>query len=136
MKLMGLDNIWKVPEGTQHPSMEVTLCGGMFSGPGEKTCESFRGKVYHEFIESLSGISLYQDSIEGDELKLILSSLVQFKECIESIPPGYRLLNFINDKLDSVPPYSIQDGIEGLSDLITMFSKYCEIEGAELVSWY
>ena len=133
---MGLDNIWKVPEGTQHPSMEVTLYGGMFSGPGEKTCESFRGKVYCEFIEALSGISLYQDTISGDELEHILSSLVQFKEWLESIPPGYRLLNYINDKLDSVPPDRIEDGLEGLSDLITMFSKYCEVEGAELVSWY
>lgn len=133
---MGLDNIWRVPEGTPHPSMEVDLCGGMFSGPGEKTCESFRGKVYHEFIEDLSGISLYQHSISGDELKDILSSLVEFKESLESIPPGYRLLKYINDKLDSVPTEKLVYGIEGLSDLITMFSKYCEIEGAELVSWY
>lgn len=133
---MGLDNIWKVPEETLHPRMEVALCGGMFSGPGDKTCESFRGKVYSDFIEALSGISLYQDSISGDELEHILSSLVQFKESLESIPPGYKLLNFVSSKLDSVPPEWVEYGIEGLDSLITMFSKYCEVEGAELVSWY
>lgn len=133
---MGLDNIWRVPEGTQHPSMEVTLCGGMFSGPGEKTCESFRGKVYSDFIEALSGISLYQDSISGDELEHILACLIEFKKSIEAIPPGYRLLNFINDRLESVPPDLLEYGLEGLDSLITMFSIYCEIEGAELVSWY
>ena len=133
---MGLDNIWKVPEGTPHPSMEVDLCGGMFSGPGEQTCESFRGKVYSEFIEALSGISLYQDTISGDELEHILSSLEEFKESLESTPPGYRLLNYIDDKLDSVPPDRIEYGLEGLDSLITMFSRYCEVEGAELVSWY
>ena len=133
---MGLDNIWKVPEGTQHPSMDVTLCGGMFSGPGEKTCESFRGKVYTDFIEDLSGISLYQDSIEGEDLATILSSLQEFKQLTESIPPGYRLLKLVYSKLPNVSEDRVETGIAGLDDLITMFSKYSSIPGAKLVSWY
>ena len=133
---MGLDNIWRVPEGTDHPTMSVALCGGMFSGPDKGTCESFRGKVYAEFIEGLSGISLYQDSITGDELETILAGLQSFKRSIESIPPGYRLLKFVYNEVGNVPADRVEYGIEGLEDLITMFSEYCEIEGAELVSWY
>ena len=133
---MGLDNIWELPEGVEHPTMSVRLCGGMFSGPDEETCSSFRGKVYSEFIEALSGISLYQDSITGDELKVILGSLVEFKKTIEATPPGYRLLDLVNNKLESVSAERISWGLEGLDDLITMFSKYSDIEGSELVAWY
>ena len=133
---MGLDNIWKLPEGTDHPKMSVNICGGMLSGPREQTCESFRGKVYSDFIEALSGISLYEESISGIDLYHILHSLVAFKEELESIPPGYRLLNFVNSRLESVSSEYIERGIEGLEDLITMFSKYSELKGAELLSWY
>jgi len=133
---MGLDNIWRLPEGVEHPTMSIVLYGGMFSGPGKDTCESFRGKVYSDFIEDLSGISLYQDSIEGEDLAKILSSLKQFKELTESLPPGYRLLKLIYSKLPNVSEDNVDLGIEGLDDLITMFSKYSSIPGAKLVSWY
>ena len=125
---MGLDNIWRLPEGVEHPTMSIVLYGGMFSGPGKDTCESFRGKVYSDFIEDLSGISLY--------LAKILSSLKQFKELTESLPPGYRLLKLIYSKLPNVSEDNVDLGIEGLDDLITMFSKYSSIPGAKLVSWY
>lgn len=37
------------------------LCGGMFSGNG--ACHSFRGKVYSEVIEYITGESLYEELI-------------------------------------------------------------------------
>jgi hypothetical protein len=50
---MGLDSIWKMPDGVNHPAFEpaLDLCGGLFSGFGQG---SFRGKVYNEFIEHVS----------------------------------------------------------------------------------
>lgn len=133
---MGLDNIWRVPEGTEHPKMRVSLCGGMFSGPEGGACTSFRGKVYSDFIESVSGISLYQDSIAGDEITIILESLVIFKDRLESIPPSYRRLKFIRETLGDISTQDLDWGLSSLKDLITMFSEYENIEGAELVSWY
>jgi len=128
---VGLANIWKLPEGTEHPSIKVNLCGGMFSGPGKDVCTSFRGKVYHDFLEALSGVSLYQDVISGPQIKEILTSLLEFKQQLEAHPPGYKLVLLIDDKVGVH-----QEGMEDLDDLITMFSKYSKIEGAELVAWY
>jgi hypothetical protein len=36
----------------------INLCGGMFSGGGS----SFRGKVYSETIEHITGVNLYSES--------------------------------------------------------------------------
>jgi hypothetical protein len=116
--------------------MRVQLCGGMFSGPEGGVCSSFRGKVYSEFIEALAGISLYQDSIQGEELKYILTSLRQFKETLTSVPPGYRLLTIIQEKLPCLSGDYADYGLDCVDDLITMFSLYSKIDGAELVSWY
>lgn len=40
---------------------KVRLCGGMFSGNGSDG--SFRGKVYADIVEKISGESLYDDNI-------------------------------------------------------------------------
>ena len=56
---MGLDCIWmKSKDEKGFIEGEFKLCGGMFSGSGNN---SFRGKVYHSFVEDITGVSLYGD---------------------------------------------------------------------------
>jgi hypothetical protein len=56
---MGLDNYWmKNKEELGHVDGDFKICGGMLSGSGN---DSFRGKVYHRFVEDVTGVSLYGD---------------------------------------------------------------------------
>jgi hypothetical protein len=56
---MGLDNYWmKSKEEAGNIEGEFKVCGGIFSKNGN---DSFRGKVYHRFVEDVTGISLYGD---------------------------------------------------------------------------
>ena len=56
---MGLDNYWmKAKEEFGHVEGNFNICGGMMSGSGN---DSFRGKVYHRFVEDVTEISLYGD---------------------------------------------------------------------------
>lgn len=50
------------------------LCGGLFSGGGN----SFRGKVYNEWVEFVTGVSLYQESIEPSVVKEMHEEMVKF----------------------------------------------------------
>ena len=134
---MGLDNIWHVPEGTDHPTVSVELCGGMFSGPSELTCTSFRGKVYAEFIETVTGYSLYEDVLDKEDISRILCNLAQFKEDLSNAGLGYSRASFLKDRFDHIlNENSLEYGLRDLDDLITMFEAYSKIEGAELKSWY
>ncbi len=65
---MGLDNYWILPKGKCHPTFKpkLRLCGGMFSGHGVR---SFRGKVYDDFIELVTGETLYQIMIPNKKIK-------------------------------------------------------------------
>lgn len=49
------------------------LCGGLFSGNGAGP--SFRGKVYSDFIESMTGESLYQEHIPNSTVKAMADAL-------------------------------------------------------------
>ena len=133
---MGLDNLWELPEGVESPTMDVNLCGGVFSGPNKYKCTSFRGKIYSDFIEVLSGISLYSERIEGEDIKKIRDALKQFKADIDEIPTGYKVLIQVRNTFPEVHPHYVDWSLLSLNDLITMFSAYAEIEGARLVSWY
>lgn len=48
-----------------HIFNHVRLCGGIFSGGGS----SFRGKVYADFVEWVTGETLYQEHIDNDTVK-------------------------------------------------------------------
>ena len=134
---MGLDNIWQVPEGTEHPTLRVEICGGMFSGPSELTCTSFRGKVYAVFIESVTGYSLYEDVLDKESINSILHHLVEFKQELANAGLGYSRIVFLKDRFDNVRyEDSLEYGLNDLDDLITMFEAYSNIEGVELKSWY
>jgi len=47
------------------------LCGGMFSGGGN----SFRGKVYADYVEWATSISLYEETIDSDMVKVMAEQL-------------------------------------------------------------
>jgi hypothetical protein len=71
---VGLDSIW----GSETPIIEpvfdppLNLCGGLFYGHGSG---SFRGKVYAEIIEAVSGISLYREKIPNSDVVKIADAL-------------------------------------------------------------
>ena len=134
---MGLDNIWHVPEGVEHPKLQVSLCGGMFSGPGKLTCTSFRGKVYAEFIQTVTGYSLYDDVLDKEDISSILHHLVEFKQELANTGLGYSRVAFLKDRFDHIMyEGSLEYGLNDLDDLITMFEAYSNIAGVELKSWY
>jgi hypothetical protein len=62
---MGLDSFWKGSVGvTFNPPLR--LIGGMLSGNGDG---SFRGKCYADFVERVTGESLYQEVIKPEVVK-------------------------------------------------------------------
>lgn len=137
---MGLDNIWALPEGVEHPvitSERAHIIGGMMSGPGDSgQCTSFRGKVYAEFIETLSGHSLYEDELDNSSIGDIADSLEEFQARIKSLS-GRELYEFLANRFEeTVDSYQIECCLETLEDLSKMFRKYSQIEGATLKSWY
>jgi hypothetical protein len=70
---MGLDTYAaRSPEGDLREGDEqafdradLQLCGGMMSGSGG----SFRGKVYSDVVEHVSGVSLYQEWIPSETVR-------------------------------------------------------------------
>jgi len=58
-------------EEDSHAFAGIELCGGMHSGAGG----SFRGKVYGSLIESVTGVSLYQEWIEPEVVREIAAAL-------------------------------------------------------------
>jgi hypothetical protein len=52
---------------------DINLCGGMFSGNGARG--SFRGKVYGDMVESITGVSLYQSVISTGDVQTVAEEL-------------------------------------------------------------
>lgn len=72
---MGLDSFWVSAEDDQSEQTEplkiefdppLQLCGGLFSENGNG---SFRGKVYSDFVEELTGQGLYRDWIYNPAIR-------------------------------------------------------------------
>ena len=60
---MGLDNYWmKSKDEAGVIEGEFKVCGGIYSDNGN---DSFRGKVYHRFVEDVTNVSLYGDPETG-----------------------------------------------------------------------
>ena len=49
------------------------LCGGLFSGTG--STGSFRGKAYSNFVETVTGVHLYQQEIPTETVRQMAESL-------------------------------------------------------------
>jgi hypothetical protein len=115
---MGLDNYWKkskdeagVVEG------EFKICGGMLSGHGN---ESFRGKVYAQFVEDVTEVSLYGDP---DTCEISNETVKKMAEDLEG-----------TEWRDSyVENYDIEE--EEFKDLVRMFKLHADA-GHYLVAWY
>lgn len=76
---MGLDT-YAISTATRQPlpstlfaHIPAVLAGGIFSGNGADA--SFRGKVYSNFIETVTGVHLYQEEIPHDQVVRMAESL-------------------------------------------------------------
>lgn len=80
---MGLDSMWRVRRGKEYLEIDVSekdlaileahpVCGGLFSGHG---AGSFRGKVYNDLVENLTGQSLYQEYIPPGTIQAMAEKL-------------------------------------------------------------
>ena len=85
---MGLDSYARNNNGSELTEEQeklfdgIELCGGMFSGNG---CGgSFRGKVYNNFIQDISGVSLYTEELEVCEVTRIVEALEHYKDDVLS----------------------------------------------------
>ena len=124
---MGLDSYWLKDEETHVPmelefEPELKLIGGMMSGSGSG---SFRGKAYSDFIENVSGISLYQKDMPNKEVKQIADALE--KMCMAS---NVGLL--ADDWGTSMEKEELEQHI---NDLTRMFRAYADA-GAILHGWW
>lgn len=71
---MGLDTYSSKPDVNYG---EINLCGGMMSANGQG---SFRGKVYNEFVESITDESLYQEEISNKVVRRMAYKLTKYIE--------------------------------------------------------
>lgn len=120
---MGLDSFWHPPEDTDviPPSFnpELKLCGGMFSAHGQG---SFRGKVYNDLIERVTGVSLYQEVIDNDTVRAMADKLASLP--VASVPGSiYKQAT----SWDTSP--------EEIKDLQRMFKGYADA-GYTLKGWW
>lgn len=118
---MGLDVYWKIGRGNEGYEKakkiifrpQLCLIGGMLSGHGRG---SFRGKVYTNFIEQQTGVSLYQENISSRDVKKISNRLQKMN--------WYVGLN---------KRYNISK--QEFNDLKRMFKRYADA-GATLHGWW
>ena len=132
---MGLDCFWKTSEKDEDSlslefEPELRLCGGLFSGHGSG---SFRGKVYEDFINRVTGYSLYY-SLSNEEVKEVASSLTHFVSRLESEDKAERRAAFLKAKR-YLHYHEEEEVVDQVKDLQRMFIKYSKA-GASLYPWY
>jgi len=114
---MGLDT-YAAYNRDGFPLMEASLfpdnclCGGLFSGG---TGNSFRGKVYADFLEYISKISLYQEVMPNEEVGKLATDIEWARK---SFPEGY----------EGITP-------EEMKDLARWFQIVYDNEGVVLGWW-
>ena len=84
---------------------------------------SFRGKAYADFIENISGISLYQENMSNDEVREIAEALEagDMKEMVELLREDWG--------------GGEEDYFQHITDLTRMFRAYADA-GAILHGWW
>lgn len=138
---MGLDNFWKIPEGEHHPvftGIDFGIVGGMLSGqttldPQHSRCKSFRGKVYSDFIDELTGISLYSDLLDQEDITQIAEALRGLRQTLAKKEPLEKL-RYLGSKFEGCEMDSLTSSLTDLPSLEEMFQKYSEIDGVCLES--
>ena len=116
---MGLDNYWM--KSKEEPGIiegDFKLCGGMLSGHGN---DSFRGKVYNQFVEDVTGISLYGYTPDDNEIS---------NEVIRDMADGLEATEWRDSYIEN---YDITE--EEFKDLVRMFRLHADA-GHYLVAWY
>jgi hypothetical protein len=112
---MGLDSYWKNGDESGHVDGNFKVCGGMMSGQGN---DSFRGKVYSSFVESITGVSLYQETITAETVQ-------EMAQKMTSLDAWRRLNNCLIYKYH----------IDELNDFIRMFQLHADA-GHSLIGWW
>jgi hypothetical protein len=69
---MGLDSFWMNGEKEATIEGKFDVCGGLISGHGNS---SFRGKVYNNVVEAVTGITLYQEEIDPETIEKMATQL-------------------------------------------------------------
>jgi hypothetical protein len=95
------------------------LCGGLFSGSGN----SFRGKVYDNWVEYCTGVSLYEDEIPADVVEQMYTTLSKLTNPV--------IFGEFNGSGSNT--YGID--FEQAQDLLEWF-KVVKDEGATIISWW
>lgn len=114
----GRDHNKYVKEGNNNIPDELfpnnRLCGGMFSGGGN----SFRGKVYADYVEWVTDVSLYEEIIDADLVKVMAEQLSAVTE-------------------DKFNEFDNEWGItyDEAKDLAKWFSVVAD-EGGSIVGWW
>ena len=126
---MGLDNLIYERKPVQDERLSKALeplCGGSFMTNDNN---SFRGKVYNELLETITGLSLYNSSEW---------SLASLDECVDS------LTEFIEENKDdwdnkvSQPDERYIGSFTSLEEVIALRDvfKLCSEEGWLIEAWY
>lgn len=95
------------------------LVGGMFSGGGN----SFRGKVYNDFVEFFTGYSLYEDELDNEQVTEIYKSLLNVTE--ERFIHEYHMPG---SNTWDITYAEVQD--------LTKWFGVVSDEGGSVISWY
>ena len=115
---MGLDNYWmKAKEELGHIEGNFSICGGMMSGSGN---DSFRGKVYHRFVEDVTEISLYGDR-ETNEIS---------NETVKKMADDLEATEWRDSYIEN---YDIVE--EEFKDLVRMFRLHADAGHFLVSSW-
>jgi hypothetical protein len=115
---MGLDNYWKKSKdeaGTVEGNFQI--CGGMFSGSGN---DSFRGKVYHRFVEDVTEVSLYGDR-ETNEIS---------NETVKKMADDLEATEWRDSYIEN---YDIEE--QEFKDLVKMFRLHADAGHFLVSSW-
>jgi len=116
---MGLDNYWmKNKEELGTIEGEFKICGGMLSGHGNG---SFRGKVYAQLVEDITGISLYGYTPDINDIS---------NEVVRDMADGLEATEWRDSYIEN---YGIEE--QEFKDLVKMFRLHADA-GHYLVAWY
>lgn len=96
------------------------LCGGMFSGGGN----SFRGKVYNDWVEYCTGVSLYEEEIPADVVE-------QMYKALSNLTNPVIFAEFNNSGCND----TYQIDFEHAQDILEWF-KVVKDEGASIIGWW
>jgi len=96
------------------------LCGGLFSGGGN----SFRGKVYNDWVEYCTGVSLYEEEIPADVVE-------QMYKALSNLTNPVIFAEFNNSGCND----TYQIDFEHAQDILEWF-KVVKDEGASIIGWW